>query len=130
MYPPRSVVVVDDEVETVELFSEMMRLAGYRVYQAHGGSKAIEIISETRPSVVLLDLMMADISGLDLLRQIREDPALKRIPVVVVTALSFSDEKQQCMELGASDYLVKPIAFKDLCKAVEQASFKYEEYDD
>ncbi len=118
----KSIVIVDDEIETVELFSEMMRLTGYQVYKAYGGSKAIEIISETRPSIVLLDLMMADVSGLELLKWIRNDPVLEKTPVIVVSALSFPEDIQRCMQLGASYYLEKPIAFKDLRKAVEQVS--------
>lgn len=117
----KSIVIVDDEIETVELFSEMMRLIGYQVYQSLGGLKALEIISETKPSVVLLDLMMADISGLDILRFIRRDQNLAKIPVIVVTAKCFPEDIKICMQAGATSYLEKPVAFKDLRREVELA---------
>jgi CheY-like chemotaxis protein len=116
----KSIVIVDDEIETVEMFSEMMRLGGFQVYKSIGGAKAIELISETRPSVVLLDLMMADVSGLDILNYIRRDPGLEKTPVIVVTAKSFPEDIRTCMEAGASLFLEKPVAYKDLRKAVEQ----------
>lgn len=118
----KSIVIVDDEIETVELFSEMMRLGGYQVYQSFGGMNALEIISETKPSVVLLDLMMADVSGLDILRFIRNDPILAKTPVIVVTAKCFPEDIDICMQAGATSYLEKPIAYKDLRWAVEQVT--------
>ena len=121
MVKQKSIVIVDDEFDTVELFSEMMRLAGYQVYQSFGGAKAIELISEINPSVVLLDLMMADISGLDVLKFIRCDPKLEKTPVIIITAKSFPEDIKICMEAGANGFLAKPIAFRDLRMAVEQA---------
>ncbi len=122
MVQRKRIVIVDDEIETLEMFSEMMRLIGFQDFQSCGGLKAIEMISEIKPSVVLLDLMMADVSGLDILRSIRNDPNLEKTPVIVVTAISFPEEIKSCMEAGANAYLEKPIAFKELRLAVEQAT--------
>lgn len=122
MVPSKNIVIVDDEVETVELFSEMMRLAGFQVFKSFGGAKAIELISEIRPSVVLLDLMMPDVSGLEILEYLRRDPALQNTPVIIVTAKSFPEDQKMCMQAGANLFLEKPIAFKDLRIAVEQVT--------
>ena len=74
-----------------------------------------------KPDVVILDIMMPDISGLDILRQMRRDPELSDIPVVVVSAKSMPADIKNGMEAGASMYLTKPVGFLDLKEAVERA---------
>jgi two-component system alkaline phosphatase synthesis response regulator PhoP len=79
------------------------------------------MMSSQKPDVVLLDIMMPEISGLDILRQMRSDPALVDIPVVVVSARSLPMDVRQGLEAGASLYLTKPVGFLDLKEAVERA---------
>ena len=74
-----------------------------------------------KPDVVILDIMMPEISGLDILRQMRRDPALSSIPVVVVSAKSMPADIKNGMEAGASTYLTKPVGFLELKEAVERA---------
>jgi two-component system chemotaxis response regulator CheY len=74
-----------------------------------------------RPDVVLLDIMMPDISGLDILRQMRADPQLTNIPVVLVSAKGMPADIKNGMEAGASTYLTKPVGFLELKEAVERA---------
>ena len=73
-----------------------------------------------KPDIVLLDIMMPEISGLDILRQMRRDPALANIPVIVVTAKSMPSDIKNGMEAGASTYLTKPVGFLELKEAVER----------
>jgi len=118
---PRTVVIVEDEPDTAEMFAEMMRLSGYEVHKAHGGKAGIAIIIQERPDAVILDLMMPDLSGLDVLRILRRDPDLKDIPVIIVSAKSLPEDIQTGMETGASVYLTKPVSFLDIKSAVEDA---------
>jgi len=74
-----------------------------------------------KPDVILLDIMMPEVSGLDILRQMRQDPALANIPVVVVSAKSMPADIKNGMEAGASTYLTKPVGFLELKEAVERA---------
>ena len=122
----KCVVIVDDEIDTVEMLSEMMRLAGYQAYPAFSGAKAIELIAETNPSAVLLDLMMPDLSGLDVLKYMRSDPRLEKTPVIIISAKSFPEDIQICKEAGANSYLSKPIAFRDLRRAIEQVTQEFQ----
>ena len=82
----KTVVIVEDEVDTAEMFAEMMRLSGYQVFKSYGGTRAISLISDTMPDAVILDIMMPDLSGLEVLRFMHRDPRLSNIPVVIVSA--------------------------------------------
>ncbi len=117
----KSVVIVEDEFETAEMLAEMMRLIGFQVFKSTGGKLALDLIAEKKPSAVLLDQMMPDLSGLEVLGVIRNDPYLCHIPVIIVSAKSLPSDLRRGMEAGAACYLTKPVAFIDLKQAVEQA---------
>jgi CheY-like chemotaxis protein len=117
----RTVVIVEDEPDTAEMFAEMMRLSGYEVHKTYGGKAGITTIVQERPDAVILDLMMPDLSGLDVLRILRRDPDLKDIPVIVVSAKSLPEDIQTGLDTGASVYLTKPVSFLDIKSAVEDA---------
>jgi len=113
------IVIVEDEPDTAEMFAEMMRLSGYRVQKCHGGTQGIELIAQHRPDAVILDIMMPDVSGLEVLRYMRRDPVLQSIPVVVVSAKSMPMDIREGLRAGASVYLTKPVGFDELRNAVD-----------
>jgi len=117
---PKKIVIVEDEPDTAEMFAEMMRLSGHHVLKSYGGTPAIALISYEVPDVVVLDVMMPDLSGLEVLRFIRRDPRLGQIPVIVVSAKSLPSDIKDGLEAGANVYLTKPVAFQDLNAAVRQ----------
>ena len=115
-----SAIIIDDEPETAEMIAEMIRLTGYKAILSHGGTPAITLIAKEKPVFVILDMMMPELSGLDLLRHLRRDPRLEHIPVIVVSARSRPEDIQEGMQAGAMAYLTKPVAFKDLEAAVQK----------
>jgi len=117
---PKKIVIVEDEPDTAEMFAEMMRLSGHHVLKSYGGTPAIALISHELPDVVVLDVMMPDLSGLEVLRYIRRDPRLEQIPVIVVSAKSLPSDIKSGLDAGANVYLTKPVAFQDLNTAVRQ----------
>ena len=117
----KTVLIIEDEEDAAELFAEMMRVSGFRVLKTSSSAPAISIMNAEKPDVVILDIMMPDISGLDILRQMRVDPGLSSIPVVVVSAKSMPADIKNGMEAGASTYITKPVGFFDLKEAVERA---------
>jgi len=116
----KTVLIIEDEEDAAELFAEMMRVSGYRVIKTSKSEPAISMMLEQKPDVVLLDLMMPEVSGLDILRQMRRDPNLSNVPVIVVTAKSMPADIKKGMEAGASTYLTKPVGFHELKEAVER----------
>jgi len=117
----KTVMIIEDEEDAAELFAEMMRVSGFRVVKTSKSTPALEMMTTDKPDVVLLDIMMPEISGLDILRQMRRDPALASVPVIVVTAKSMPADIKNGMEAGASTYLTKPVGFLELKEAVERA---------
>ena len=115
---PKKIIIVEDEPDTAEMFAEMMRLSGYHVLKSYGGTPAIELISHEIPDAVVLDVMMPDLSGLDVLRHLRRDPRLEKIPVIAVSAKSLPSDVKNGLDAGANKYLTKPVAFQDLNAAV------------
>lgn len=116
----KTVMIIEDEPDAAELFAEMMRVNGFRVIKMFSSTPAIQIIAQERPDVILLDIMMPDISGLEVLRYMRREPELAQIPVIVVSAKSMPGDIKIGLEAGASMYLTKPVGFQDLKQAVEK----------
>ena len=117
---PLKIVIVEDEPDTAEMFAEMMRMSGYQILKAYNGTSAVALITKEKPAAVVLDLMMPDLSGLEVLRLVRNDPDIADTPVVVVTAKSLPSDIKKGLEAGASVYLTKPVGFLDLKSAVER----------
>ena len=113
-------MIIEDEPDAAELFSEMMRISGYRVVKFLNSAPAMRAIFREKPDVVLLDIMMPDASGLDVLGYIRREPALAELPVIVVSAKSLPSDVKAGIDAGASTYLTKPVRFLDLKRAVER----------
>ena len=121
---PFTILVVEDEPDTAEMFSEMMRLSGYRVIKALGGTSAIAALEKETPDAIVLDIMMPDLSGLDVLNFLRGKPRFATIPVIIVSAKSLPSDIKYGLDAGANFYLTKPVAYIDLKEAVEQALHK------
>ena len=115
----RSVMIIEDEPDAAELFAEMMRLNGYRVLKTFSSVPAMALIAQERPDVIILDIMMPDVSGLDVLRYMRKDPELAPIPVVVVSAKATPADISAGLEAGATVYLTKPVGYVELKNAVD-----------
>ena len=118
--PQKTVMIIEDEPDAAEMFAEMMRVNGFRVLKMFSSVPAIPMLIQEKPDVVILDIMMPDISGLEVLRYMRREADLAAIPVIVVSAKSMPGDIKVGMDAGASIYLTKPVGFLDLKQAVEQ----------
>jgi CheY-like chemotaxis protein len=117
----KTIIIVEDEPDTAEMFAEMLRLNGYRVLSSYGGAAAIALISKEKVDAVVLDLMMPDLSGLEVLSYMRRDPRLAYVPVMIVSAKGLPADVRQGLQAGASIYLTKPVAYQDFIDALEKA---------
>jgi adenylate cyclase len=103
------ILVVDDTPQNVKLLADLLGAKGYAVSTAASGEQALEAIAAAPPDMVLLDVMMPGLSGYDVCRRIRENPATALLPVVMVTSLDPQQERVKGIEAGADDFLSKPI---------------------
>ncbi len=116
----KSVMIIEDEADAAELFAEMMRLNGYRVLQTYSSTPAMTLILQQKPDIIILDIMMPEVSGIEMLHQLRSDPDLASTPVVVVSAKATPADIRAGLAAGASIYLTKPVAYMDLKNAVDR----------
>ena len=113
-----AVLVVDDEPAIVRTLSINLRARGYDVHVAGDGRTALDVAREERPDVVLLDLGLPDLSGVDVLRRLR---SWSPVPVVVLSARHGSDDKVEALDEGADDYVTKPFGMDELLARVRAA---------
>ncbi len=103
-----TILIVDDDSTLREMYESYLKAAGYNVMTAQNGKDGLAKAQEQKPNIILLDLMMPEMNGIEVLKHLKaEDSALKDVPVIVFTALIQDLEKQQSFEAGAADYVVK-----------------------
>jgi DNA-binding response OmpR family regulator len=116
---PRSIVlVVDDEPTTAGMLGMLLEAEGFQAIVIHDAKKAIQAIKEEKPSLVVLDVMMPEISGIDLCQYIRQESDLKDLPVVMISAKSQPEDVEAGIEAGATIYLTKPVSKEELVRGV------------
>jgi len=129
MTTPAKILVVDDTPQNVKLLADLLSVKGYAVLTARSGLEALEIVDKECPDLVLLDVVMPEMSGYEVCRKIRDNPATTLLPVVMVTALDPSLERVKGLEAGADDFLTKPINQAELLARVRSLLRIKELYD-
>jgi len=112
--------VVDDEPEAVELVRFNLEQAGYAVVDAADGAEALRKARSNTPSLIVLDLMLPEIAGLEVCKLLRHDPSTARIPIVMLTAKAAEIDRVLGLELGADDYITKPFSPRELVLRVKK----------
>ncbi|HSV55595.1 MAG TPA: response regulator transcription factor [Magnetospirillaceae bacterium] len=116
-----SILIVEDEPEIRELIAYNLGRDGYTVIQAATGEEGIKLASKSNPDAIVLDVMLPGMDGLEVLRRLKSDPALRRIPVILGTARGEDTDVVSGLELGADDYVTKPFSPKVLIARIRAA---------
>ena len=119
LIPKGKIIVADDDLDVCELLEMKLRQSNYQVHTALDGLQALEMIRSIRPNLVILDIMMPLMSGMDVLRQMRSEPAIADIPVILMTAKRQEKDVDSGFALGVVDYIIKPFNLRDLVVQVE-----------
>ncbi|MDB4928200.1 MAG: Response regulator containing a CheY-like receiver domain and an domain [Myxococcaceae bacterium] len=117
---PADVLVVEDDPDLNEMIGAYVRLAGYGYRPALDGAMAARELGSRRPALVLLDLMLPDMDGFEVCRRLREDPATRDVPVVVLSAVNETESRRRAQELDVVEYLTKPFDPDALMDAVQR----------
>ncbi len=112
------ILIVDDDLDTLRLVGQMLETQGYQIQAASTGTQALAKARHEFPDLVLLDIMMPDIDGIEVIKQIRSDPATRLLPVIFFTAKNQLDDKVQGFDAGADDYMTKPVHPRELVARV------------
>jgi DNA-binding response OmpR family regulator len=114
----KSVLIIEDEIDIRSFIARVLELEGYKVFEASDGTTGMLILRENSISLVLLDLRLPGPDGWSILREIKRNPDLDKIPVVVLTAIAETIQRKKTLRMGATSYLVKPLSARSLSKTI------------
>ncbi len=113
------ILVVDDNETNLDLYSEYLQMKGYHIVVARNGEEAIERTRERKPQLILMDIQMPKMNGLEAIEKIRANAYISHIPIIALTALAMPGDRERCLDAGANDYLSKPVNLRGLLQAIE-----------
>jgi len=127
-----TILVIEDDALNTALFKEILTARGYKLLIAETGRKALAMLGETRPDLIVMDIVVPEISGLDLIRMIKADEARRSIPIVAVTSLPARLYKAEIMAAGCDAYVAKPLSVTTLWATIDHllTESRAEEADD
>jgi two-component system cell cycle response regulator DivK len=103
-------MIVEDNELNMKLFNDLLQAQGYETVQVMDGKDVVRLVRQHRPNLVIMDIQLPGVSGVELTKQIKSDPALKEIPVLAVTAFAMKGDQDKILESGCDGYLSKPIS--------------------
>ena len=112
------ILLAEDNEANITMFAEYLSLKGYRLVIAHNGQMAIDLAQQTHPDLILMDIQMPEMDGLEAIQRIRQIPELADTPIIALTAIAMAGDRDRCIEVGANDYLSKPVSLKQLVKKI------------
>ena len=115
----KKILVIEDEPEMRRNITVLLRYKEYEPIAAENGRRGVEMARQEKPDLILCDVMMPELDGYGVLRALQQDPTLAMIPFIFLTAKGEKDDLRSGMNLGADDYLTKPVANDDLVQAIE-----------
>ena len=116
----KTVLIVEDNELNMKLFSDLLDAHGYDTIQTKDGMEALVLAREHRPDLILMDIQLPEVSGLEITKWIKEDDDLKSIPVVAVTAFAMKGDEEKIREGGCEAYIAKPISLQLFLDTVKQ----------
>lgn len=125
-----SILIVDDEPNNFDVIEALLDCENYDLNYASSGHKALERLEIFHPDVILLDVMMPELNGIEVCKKIKANPLWKSIPIIMVTALTSKEDMAQCLDAGASDFLSKPVNGLELRARIKSMIRIKQQYDD
>lgn len=117
----KTIVVVDDEPYIVDMLTTFLQIKGFEVYGAYSGEDGLTLVQVEKPDALLLDLMLPDIDGFEVMKRLRAMPDFTRLPILIVSARADTVTKTRAEESGANDYLTKPVQMPVLMESLTRA---------
>ena len=117
---PRKVLIVEDNELNMKLFNDLLEAHGYLTLQTKDGVEALRMARQYRPDLILMDIQLPEVSGLEVTKWLKEDEDLRSIPVVAVTAFAMKGDEQKIRDGGCEAYIAKPISVASFMRTVER----------
>ena len=115
----KTVLVVEDNELNMKLFNDLLEAHGYNVVQTRDGLKALDLARTHKPDLILMDIQLPEVSGIEITKWLKEDDALRSIPVIAVTAFAMKGDEQKIREGGCEAYISKPISVINFLQTID-----------
>ena len=116
----KTVLIVEDSDLNMRLFNDLLEAFGYRTVKTKDGRQAVPLAREHKPDLIVMDIQLPEISGLDITERLKKDPDLRSIPVVAVTAFAMRGDEQKILAAGCDAYLSKPISVTTFLETIRK----------
>lgn len=116
----KTVLIVEDNELNMKLFHDLLEARGHRILQTREGMEALRLAREHKPDLILMDIQLPEVSGLEVTKWIKEDEALKSIPVIAVTAFAMKGDEEKIRQGGCEAYIAKPISVTHFLDTVQR----------
>ena len=116
----KRVLLVEDNPAAMDVMQKELEFLGYEVLLAADGEKAINVAQTDQPDVIVMDILMPKMDGLEAASRLRENPKTKAIPILAATAKAMPGDREQCLESGCDDYIAKPFTHKELDAVIKK----------
>ena len=117
---PKTVLIVEDNALNMKLFHDLLEAHGYNTLEARTGPEALVLADEHLPDLILMDIQLPEVSGLEVTKTIKETPKLAEIPVIAVTAFAMKGDEERIRAGGCEDYIAKPISVGSFLEKVKR----------
>jgi two-component system, cell cycle response regulator DivK len=118
--PRKKVLIVEDNELNMKLFQDLLEAHGYDTLPTSNGLEALSLARTHRPDLILMDIQLPEVSGLEVTRRLKDDPELKSIPVIAVTAFAMKGDEEKIREGGCEEYIAKPISVLKFLETVQK----------
>ena len=117
---PKRILIVEDNELNMKLLNDVLEAYGYEIVKTDSGSAVLGLARQHRPDLVLMDIQLPDISGLDAVRQLKGDSLTEAIPIIAVTAFAMAGDERKALESGCDGYIAKPIMLREFLAMIEK----------
>ena len=116
----KKILIVEDNELNMKLFHDLLEVHGYETYQTKDGREALDLAREHMPDLILMDIQLPEVSGLEVTKWIKEDDTLRSIPVIAVTAFAMKGDEEKIRSSGCEAYIAKPISVATFLETIEK----------
>lgn len=117
---PKKVMIVEDNELNMKLFRDLVEASGYQTVETRTGLGADELARANKPDLILMDIQLPEVSGMDVIRQLKADEGLKHIPIIAVTAFAMKGDEERIRASGCEDYMSKPISVPNFIAVIKK----------
>jgi len=115
----KTILIVEDEPKNMTLTRDLLKISGYQTIEAVDGVQGVEKAKASKPDLILMDIMMPKMDGLEATRIIKANEKTKHIPIIALTSYAMKGDREKTIEAGCDGYIAKPIDIKEVLKAIE-----------